>query len=103
MEVIHRCFAPCWCEGRAPGQVMRLGDVVTVGPRYVMNDYAPHQNPDGSGRGLFVHDNYAGESFRIVGFRKQYAILAPADLVGVDESDEVVDFRGSRLMLKGTV
>ena len=78
---------------------MEVGDLVVVGQRYVMSDHPPHV-----GKGRMEDDQWTGKVFRVVAIRpiSKYrsttgAALAPANLVGVDESDEVVDIACRRL------
>ncbi len=78
---------------------MKVGDLVRVGQRYVMSEHPPHV-----GNGTYVDDEYTGKVFRIVAIRPpgKYrsctgAALALPGLVGVDESDEVVDIACGRL------
>jgi hypothetical protein len=71
---------------------VRVGDVVVVGTRYVMADFPPYH-----GRGKQEADEWTGRQFRIVGFRGRDAVLAPANIIGADMSDEVVDINVGRL------
>jgi hypothetical protein len=78
---------------------LQVGDVVLVGPAYTMAD-----EPPWAGRGRFVADGWTGVTMRIVGWLgtqpPRMAMLAPADIVDVDESDEVVSINVGRLTLK---
>lgn len=69
-----------------------VGALVRVGPRYVMADHPPF-----SGRGHFEPDEWTGRTLRVVGLSGDGAALAPADLLGADESDEVVHIHARRL------
>ncbi len=70
---------------------IKIGDIVTV--------KAPKYNPAG--------DQWTGKTYRVVALRtSKYggapsAALAPSNLVGVDESDEVVDISLQRLQVEG--
>lgn len=70
---------------------IKVGDLVTV--------KAPAYNPA---------DQWTGRTYRVVALRDsskyggcRSAALAPSNLVGVDESDEVVDISLQRLSLEG--
>ncbi len=78
---------------------MKIGMLVTVGNRFVMGDRI--------GRGTMEADEWTGRTFRIVAIRhskitgQDSAALALSNLVGVDESDEVVDIGCGRLTAAG--
>jgi hypothetical protein len=75
---------------------IEVGDVVKVGPKFEMGDRL--------GQGRMVADDYTGRVFRVVALRTgklgpSSAALAPANIIGADESDEVVDVVLRRLSL----
>ncbi len=82
------------------GKKIEVGAVVTVGMRF-------EGHPTRMGEGRMVADEYTGKAFRVVALRSSKsggadsAALAPSNLVGVDESDEVVDIACRRLMVAG--
>jgi DnaJ-class molecular chaperone len=69
-----------------------VGQVVVVGPRYVMADAPPF-----AGNGRMEVDEWTDRAFRVVGFLGDDARLAPPDLADADESDEVVSIHCRRL------
>jgi len=71
-----------------------VGALVVVGPRYVMADHPPY-----AGNGRHEADEWTGRTFRVVAIEGRDAALAPADLVGADESDAVVYIHQRRLTL----
>lgn len=77
---------------------VKIGDVVRVGQRYVMADHPPYV-----GNGRMLDDELTGTVWRVVGLRtskisgQRSAMLAPSNLLNVDESDEEWDVGISRL------
>ncbi len=76
---------------------IKIGDLVKVGPSYQMADHPPF-----IGRGTFRADQWTDKVYRVVALRPgklcpPSAALAPANLLNVDESDEVVDIVLTRL------
>ena len=72
---------------------MKTGDLVVVGPKYVMSDRAPNV-----GNGTLEADQWTGRTYRVVGFDKTNGVkLADPALINADESDEVVTINRRRL------
>jgi hypothetical protein len=71
---------------------LKIGGLVTVGPKYVMADNTPYID-----RGHFEADEWTGQTLRVVGISGQDGLLAPANLAGADESDAVVYIHSRRL------
>lgn len=91
-------LCPCnQCQTAEAGPILahalELGDVVKVGPRFVMADHPPF-----FGNHRFESDEWTDRVMRIVRFCGVADLeLAPANLVGVDGSDADVIIHHSRL------
>lgn len=75
---------------------MQVGQIVAVGPKYVMSNHQPH-----IGNGHFENDEWTGKLFRVVKINSRDADLAPTNLVGADETDAVVSVVFRRLTVQG--
>jgi hypothetical protein len=94
MSVSIRDAASVGYDQLRPGE-LAIGDLVTVGHRYVMAEHPPF-----IGNGKLETDAYTDTSWRIVAIRKSGMEIGLADprLEGVDESDEYVDMPLRRLI-----
>lgn len=80
--------------------MLSIGQVVQVGPKYVMA-----KNPPFAGNGRHEADEWTGRQLRVVAVRPArpelglapMASLAPVELLNPDESDEVVSIAVRRL------
>lgn len=83
--------------GPIPVHALKLGNVVKVGPRFVMAQFA-------GGKSSFASDEWTDRVMRVVRFCGVADLeLAPANLIGVDGSDADVIIHHSRLTVVSDV